>query len=162
MPEGTLLLGFLTLQRLGELRLARRNTARLRAAGAYEVGAGHYPLIVALHASWLATLWALGWDADVSRPWLAAFVLLQLARLWILATLKGRWTTRVLVVPGEALVVGGPFRLMRHPNYAVVLAEFIVVPMALGLVLVALFFTILNAALLAWRIREEDRALRVS
>ena len=59
----------------------------------------------------------------------------------------------------EPLVARGPFRFMRHPNYALVVAEIIVAPMVLGLVWVAALWTVLNAAMLWVRIRAEDRAL---
>ncbi len=156
-----LFLAFLVLQRLGELALARRNTARLLAEGAREVAPGHYPLIVALHAGWLAALAIWGWDQPVSPPWLAAFVLLQVLRVWVLATLGRRWTTRIIVTDAP-LVRRGPFRFLRHPNYTVVVAEIIVAPMVLGLVWVAVLFTLLNAAVLTVRIRAENRALGLS
>ncbi len=60
------LLIFLVIQRLGELVLARRNTRRLLAKGAYEVGAEHYPVMIALHVSWLAALVYFGIDQPVS------------------------------------------------------------------------------------------------
>lgn len=153
-----LFLAFLVLQRLSELAIARRNTARLLAQGAHEVGAGHYPLIVALHTAWLLALALWGWDAPLSAGWLALFVLLQILRVWVLATLGPRWTTRIIVAPGP-LVRTGPFRFLRHPNYAVVVAEILVAPMVLGLVWVAALFTVLNAGVLAIRIRAENRAL---
>lgn len=158
-PAALALIGFLLIQRLAELGYARRNESRLRAKGAREVGARHYPLIVALHAAWLASLAAFGWNQPVSAPWLAAFVALQLFRLWTLASLGERWTTRVLVLDAP-LVARGPYRFMRHPNYALVVAEIAVAPLALGLSGVAVVFSALNAAALTWRIRVEDRALR--
>lgn len=153
-----LFLAFLVLQRLGELALSRRNTARLLARGAQEVGAAHYPWIVALHAGWLACLVVFGHDAELAPGWLALFVLLQILRVWILATLGPRWTTRIIVLP-EPLVTRGPFRLLRHPNYALVVAEIAVAPMVLGLPWVAAVFTLLNAAMLWVRIRAEEAAL---
>jgi methyltransferase len=153
------LLVFITLQRLAELAWARANTARLRASGAVEVGAGHYPVMVALHTAWLIALWAFGWDRPLVWPWLAVFVALQAGRVWVLATLGRRWTTRVLVVPGEALVRRGPYRFVSHPNYVVVVLEIFVAPLAMGLWAVALVFGVANLALLAWRIRVEGRAL---
>lgn len=153
-------LAFVVAQRLGELILARANTRRLLAAGAREHGAGHYWLIVALHAGWLAALVLLGWDRAIHPGWLALFALLQLGRVWLLATLGRRWTTRILTVPGEAAVTTGPFRFMRHPNYAIVVAEIAVAPLVLGLPLVALLFTILNALVLRIRIRAEAAAWR--
>ena len=159
MTAGAWLIGFIAVQRLAELGLAQWNTARLRAAGGVEFGAGHYLLMVALHAGWLLGLWLLGHDRDVDRLWLALFVLLQAARVWVIASLGRRWTTRVIVLPGAAPVARGPYRWLRHPNYAVVVLEIAVVPLALGLPLFALAFSIANAALLAWRIRVENEAL---
>ncbi|MBI3435484.1 MAG: hypothetical protein HY056_10465 [Proteobacteria bacterium] len=159
MADGGWLVLFLLAQRLGELVLARRNTARLRAAGAIEHGRGHYPCIVALHAAWLAGLWLLGRDQEADRWLLAVFVLLQAARAWVIASLGARWTTRVIVLADAPLVRHGPYRLLRHPNYAIVAAEIAVVPLMLGLPEFAAVFFLLNAALLAWRIRVETTAL---
>lgn len=159
MTLASLVLALVTLQRLGELVLARRNTARLIAAGAVEVAPGHYPAIVALHAAWLAGLWLLGWDAAVRPGWLAVFCLLQLLRAWVIATLGPRWTTRIIVLPGRPLVAAGPYRWLSHPNYAVVATEVAVLPLALGLPWFALAFSLLDAAVLAVRIRAEERAL---
>ena len=153
-------LGFVTAQRLGELALAARNTRRLKARGAVEAGGGHYPLIVALHAVWLAGLWALAWDRPASLAWLAAYAGLQALRIWTLASLGARWTTRILVLPGEPLVRRGPYRFLSHPNYVVVAGELAVLPLAFGLPLYALGFSLANAAVLALRLRAETAALR--
>ena len=158
MTSGALLLAFLTLQRLSELVIARRNTKALLRDGAYERGAGHYPVMVALHATWLATLWLFGWNHAASGPFVAAFALLQIARLWVLLTLGRRWTTRIIVAPGVAPVTSGPFRFVRHPNYLVVALEIPCVSLALGLVWHAALFAALNFAMLWWRIRAEDHA----
>lgn len=153
-----LFLGFVVVQRLGELMIARINTARLLARGAYEVGAAHYPVMVAMHTLWIGCLLIFGYDQAVSWAWLAAFAVLQILRLWILGTLGRRWTTRIIILP-EPLVTRGPFRYLRHPNYTLVVAEIIVAPMVLGLIWVALIFTGLNAAMLWVRIVVEGRAL---
>jgi methyltransferase len=159
MPEAVALLAFVTVQRLAELAWSRRNERTLRARGAVEAGAAHYPAMVALHAAWLASLWTLGWNRPVDLAWTVLFLVLQLGRAWVLATLKGRWTTRVIVLPGEPLVRRGPYRFVPHPNYLVVALEIPVLPLALHLPWLALVFGLLNLALLAWRIRVEDRAL---
>jgi len=104
-------------------------------------------------------MWVLAYDRSVDPLFLAVVVVLQIARFWVLATLGRRWTIRIIVVPGEKLVARGPYRLMRHPNYAVVAGEFAAVPLALGLPLYALVFTLLNAAVLAIRIPAENAAL---
>ena len=117
MGEGAWLVAFLLIQRLAELVFARSNTARLRAKGAVEFGASHYPLLILLHASWLIGLWVFGHDRAIVWPWLAVFVLLQIGRLWVIASLGRRWTTRVIVLRGASPVTRGPYRWIRHPNY---------------------------------------------
>jgi methyltransferase len=153
------IMAFVTLQRLSELVIAKRNTARLMAAGAREVGGEHYPVMVAMHSAWLAALWFTVGGRPISLPLLAIFAVLQLLRVWVLATLGPRWTTRIIVTPDAPLVKRGPFRFVRHPNYMVVTAEIAVLPLTFGLVGIALLFTVLNAAMLTVRIRAENRAL---
>ncbi len=159
MGEGALLIAFITVQRLAELWLAQRNTARLLATGGIEFGRSHYPWMVALHAAWLGGLWLLARDQPVNPILLAVFVLLQAGRLWVILSLGQRWTTRVIVIPGEQLVAGGPYRWFRHPNYLIVALEIAVVPLALGLPIFAAVFTALNAVILYQRIRVENAAL---
>jgi len=155
----SVILVLVTVQRLGELVLSRYNTSKLLARGAIEVGAGHYPLIVSVHAAWLIALWIWGRDESVNLVALALFIVLQGLRVWIIATLGARWTTRIIVLPGEPLVASGPYRYLSHPNYAVVAAEIAILPLALHLPMLALIFTGLNAAVLAIRLRAETRAL---
>ncbi len=152
-------LALVTLQRGSELILARRNTRRLLARGAVEVAAGHYPLIVLLHAAWLAGLWLLAWNRPADLRWLALFCLLEAGRLWVLASLGARWTTRIIVLPGEPLVRRGPYRFISHPNYLVVAGEIAVLPLVFNLPLYAAVFTLLNAAMMVVRIRAEAQAL---
>ena len=161
MSVATSILLLVTAQRLGELVLARHNTTRLLAKGAIEIGRRHYPLVVALHAAWLTALWIWGRDQDINVPALIGFAVMQGLRLWVLATLGERWTTRIIVLPGAPLVAAGPYRYLSHPNYAVVVGEIALLPLALHLPWLALLFTILNAAVLAIRIRAEARALSV-
>lgn len=148
-----------TVQRLGEMMIAGRNTRVLRGKGAIEIGRRHYPAMLALHTAWLVTLWATVGGRPVNVPLLVLFVGLQVLRLWVLATLGGRWTTRVIVLPGAPLVTGGPFRFLRHPNYTVVVGEIAVLPLVFGLIGVAVVFSLLNAAMLWVRIGSESRAL---
>jgi methyltransferase len=155
----TVILVLVTLQRLGELVLARHNTRALLARGGIEFGARHYPLIVAVHAAWLIVLWILGRDQEVDLLALALFIVLQGLRVWVLTTLGARWTTRIIVLPGEKLVAAGPYRYLSHPNYMVVAGEIAVLPLALHLPVIAMIFTILNVFVLAIRIRAETRAL---
>ncbi len=153
-------LGFVVLQRAAELGFAAKNTSRLRAQGAVEVDVRGYPWFVLLHGAWLGSLFLLvPADAIPSWPPLAIFAVLQLGRLWVIATLGRRWTTRIMVLPGASLVEGGPYRYLRHPNYAIVAAEIAVLPLAFGAVAIALIFSAINLVLILRRIAIEDRAL---
>jgi methyltransferase len=159
LTPALLILGLITLQRLAELVLARHNTRNLLARGAVEIGANHYPLVVSVHVTWLIALWVFGLTQQVNLLVLAVFIVLQGLRGWIMLTLGARWTTRIIVVPGAPRVRSGPYRYISHPNYAIVAAEIAVLPLALNLPVVALVFTVLNAAVLVIRIRVEERAL---
>jgi methyltransferase len=155
-----LIIGVVALQRICELVYAHRNTRRLIALGATEAGRSHYPLLVALHAAWfIAIVAALPQPATINWLLLAAFALLQAVRIWIIAALGPYWTTRIITLAGSPLVRKGPYRFMRHPNYAVVAAEIAVLPLVFGEIWVAIFFSLANAVLLWWRIRTEDSAL---
>jgi methyltransferase len=154
------ILALVTAQRLAELVIARRNTAALLANGGCEVGAAHYPVIVLFHATWLLGLWILARGQEVNLLLLGVFVILQATRVWVLATLGPRWTTRIIVMPDKPLVMGGPFKFMKHPNYAVVAAEIFVLPLAFGLYGFAVITGIVNLAILAYRISVEENALR--
>lgn len=157
-PQAIVLL--VALQRTAELAYAQRNLRALLAAGGVEHGAGHYPLLVGLHASWLAAIFLLVPAGAAIQPlWLVVFLLLQAARIWVLAALGRFWTTRVIALPDTPLVTGGPYRFCKHPNYAVVAGEIAVLPLVFGAWRIALIFTLLNAVLLWWRIRVENATL---
>jgi len=160
--SAAIILAMVTAQRLAELWLSARNTRRLLGLGAKEYGRSHYPLIVAVHATWLAALWWLAPGRPIYWFPLILFLLLQLARLWVIRSLGARWTTRIIVLPGQPLVRRGPYRWLDHPNYLIVALEIALLPLAFGLVGTALLFSLLNAAVLAIRIRSENKALVLS
>jgi len=159
MSAAALFLCLVSVQRLAELLLARRNTIRLKRRGAVEYGAAHYPFIVGLHGAWLAGLWLLAPPTILAPIFVWLYLVLQGFRLWILATLGERWTTRILVLQGAPLVKTGPYRFLDHPNYWLVALELLVVPLAFGLMLYALLFLLANAIAMAVRIRVENQAL---
>lgn len=161
MSVATALLGFVTLQRLAELVHARRNTRRLLAEGAVEIGADHYPLLVMLHASWLAALWFLVISRHAMIWWPAVYLYAaaEVMRLWVMMNLGRYWTTRILIPRDAPLVRRGPYRFLKHPNYWVVSFEIALLPLALGSWMLALIFSLANAGVLAWRIRVEESAL---
>ncbi len=153
-------LALVAAQRLAELVVASANTRRLLARGAREVGRRHYPLFVALHASWLVAIAV--FTPPQARPiWplIVVFAGLQLLRVWVIITLGPYWTTRVITLDGAPLVRGGPYRFVRHPNYWIVVGEIAVLPLAFSQPLIALVWSLLNAALLRHRLRVETGAL---
>lgn len=153
-------LALVIVQRLAELVYARRNTRRLLAEGAVEVGAGHYPIIVAVHVGWLAALLlTVPADAPPHGVLLVLFLVVQGLRLWVMVSLGRFWTTRILTVPGAPLVRRGPYRWFRHPNYMVVIAEIALLPLAFGAPDIALVFSVLNGLILTHRVRVENAAL---
>ena len=156
-----LLLALVTLQRLAELVHARRNTQRLIAEGAVEIGAEHYPLMVFIHGAWLVSLWVLlaSGHAHLWWPAVFAYLVVEAGRAWVLVSLGRFWTTRILVLPQTPLVRRGPYRFFSHPNYLVVTLEVALLPLALGSWPLAIGFSLLNAAILAWRIRVEETGL---
>jgi methyltransferase len=153
-------LALVAVQRLAELVLASANTRRLLARGAREVGRGHYPLFVALHASWLIAIAMCAPPHDRPIwPLIVVFAGLQLLRVWVILTLGPYWTTRVITLDGAPLIRGGPYRFLRHPNYWVVVGEIAVLPLAFHQPLIALVWSLLNATLLRHRLRVETCAL---
>jgi methyltransferase len=158
---GYFVFGLCCFQRLLEVIYASRNTKALLAQGAVEIGRKHYPVMIALHVSWLiAILVFLPHPFSINWYWLALFVILQALRIWVLVTLGPYWTTRIITLPGAPLVRSGPYRFMRHPNYVIVAGEILAFPMVYGEVGVALVYSVLNGAMLWWRIREEEKGLK--
>lgn len=148
------------LQRVAELLYSNRNMARLLADGGVEHGAGHYPLFFLIQGSWLAALMTLT-PADAPIRWvpLTLFVALQALRIWVIVALGRYWTTRIVTVADAPLVTGGPYRWLRHPNYAVVAAEIVVLPLVFGQWWIALIAGAATGLLLRHRIAVEESAL---
>jgi methyltransferase len=161
----TVLVALVALERLAELVVSKRNAAWSMARGGRESGRGHYPVMVVLHTGLLAAMLVEAWtrrpDVPAGLAWtmLALVVASQGLRWWCIATLGHRWNTRVIVVPGLPPVTGGPYRLVRHPNYVAVVVEGLALPLVHAAWITALVFTVANAVLLAVRIRTEDAAL---
>jgi len=169
MPDPAALLhGYLVLlvaERALELVVSRRNARRALAAGGVEAGRGHYPVMVLFHSAFLLAcvaepvLWPRHWPMAAAVAALSAALLAQGLRWWAIATLRGRWNTRIIVLPGAPPVVGGPYRILAHPNYLAVAVELLAVPLIGGALVTAVLATLGNAALLAIRIPAEEQAL---
>lgn len=158
-------LALLGVERLAEMVVSRRNARLALSQGGVEVGQAHFRLMTLLHAGFFAGCVAevvlldrpflpfLGW------PMLILAIAAQGLRYWAIASLGRRWNVRVIVLPGAPVVRGGPYRLVRHPNYLAVVIEGVVVPLIHTAYLTAVVFTLLNAWMLRTRIRCEERAL---
>lgn len=160
------LIAVVAVQRVSELRLAKRNEAWARQQGAQEQGAGHYPAFFLLHGAWLL-LWPLeAWRGGPTLSaywwlWLLLFAAAEGLRYWAITTLGPRWNTRILVIPGLAPICRGPYRWLRHPNYVAVVIELAALPLVFGAWRTALGIGLANLViLLGVRIPAEMRALQ--
>jgi methyltransferase len=159
------LLGLIAVERLVELGISRANAKRAFARGAFETGSGHYRVMTVLHTAFL--LACAGEVVLLDRPFpgalgvvaLVAALFAQLLRYAAVVTLGERWNVRIIVWPSRAPVTGGLYRYVRHPNYVAVIVELAAVPLVHGAFVTAALFTLCNAALLAVRIRAEERAM---
>lgn len=162
----TALVAAVGAQRLAELAISRRNAAWALARGGVETGRGHLPAMIALHTGLLAGAVAEVWLAPrayrpgLGRPMLALVAAGQAVRAWCVAALGRRWNTRVIVLPGVAPVLSGPYRYLENPNYAAVVVEGVALPLVHSAWFTAGVFTVANAALLRVRVRAERHALR--
>jgi len=161
----TVLIAAVGLERLAEMVVSNRHAAWAFARGGVESGRGHFPVMVLLHTALLVGALVEVVAADrpfiplLGWPMLVLVGLAQGLRWWCIATLGPQWNTRVIVVPGAALVAGGPYRLLRHPNYVAVVAEGFALPLVHTAWVTAAAFTVLNLLLLSVRIRVEEQAL---
>lgn len=161
----TVLVGLVGFERIAELVVSVRNAAWSKERGGVESGQGHFPFMVVLHTGLLVGALVEAWVRRPDVPSLLAWSMLglvvasQALRWWCIASLGRRWNTRVIVVPGLPPVRSGPYRLLRHPNYAAVVVEGVALPLVHAAWITAVVFTVLNAGLLAVRIRAEEAAL---
>jgi methyltransferase len=148
------------LQRGAEELYSAWNTRVLVVAGGHEVGRDYYPVVAAAHLAWIASLFFLvSPAAPILWPLIVYYLALQLIRYWVIASLGRYWTHRIITLPEAPIVVGGPYRYIRHPNYAVTIIETLVLPLAFGALALGLIMTVLWWTVLAYKIRLEDAAL---
>lgn len=159
-----LFISLVVVQRVVEVLIANRNAKWIKGQGGYEAGREHYKYIVALHMLFFLSLLI---EVSITKHtfivWsifpLAVFILAQIGRVWALASLGRFWNTRIMILPGAKVVAKGPYRFLRHPNYAIVVTEIACLPLIFQAYWTAILFTILNAFILSIRIQVEERAL---
>ena len=159
-----IIISLVITQRLIEVFVAKRNEKRMLTQGAYEVGASHYPYMIALHVSFFVCLIAevLIFNRGISPLFplfFLIFLFVQALRIWCLTSLGQFWNTKIIILPGANVVTKGPYLFIRHPNYAVVCIEIALLPIMFQAYLTAISFTLLNLAMLSVRIPLEEKAL---
>jgi methyltransferase len=148
------------LQRGLEEIYSARNTARLIAAGGREAGRDYYPVVAITHLAWIAAIFLLIPAASpIIVPLLVLYLALQVVRYWVIATLGRYWTHRIITLESAPVVRAGPYRYLRHPNYAVTIAETFLLPLVFGDTAVAVIFGCVWSAVLYYKIILEDAAL---
>jgi methyltransferase len=158
------LISFIILERGIELLWSSRNRQIVLSRGGREFYPETYPKIVILHAFFLIALIieSFPWQLALSPAKLGLitiFLTLQLFRYWCLVSLGEYWNTRILLIPGEKVVRKGPYRYLRHPNYSVVIIEFILIPLILETPVTLIVFFCVNFLVLKQRVRLEEKVL---
>lgn len=159
------LLGFIILQRLFELIVAKRNEKWMKERGAIEREADHYKWFIIIHVFFfisilMETLWRGNSTLPLNYTLLIFFILTQMARIWCIASLGRFWNTKIIILPGERLVSKGPYKYVKHPNYIIVGIELFIIPLLFGAIITAILFPMLHILLLTVRIPAEERALK--
>jgi methyltransferase len=150
----------LLLQRGCEEIYSQRNTERLLAAGAREIGRSYYPVVATTHMAWIASIFFLiAPNSEINLALVFLYGILQIARYWIIGSLGPYWTHRIITLDNAPVVNRGPYRLIRHPNYAVTIAETFLLPivfgqLALGLIVGAIWYSVL-----IYKIELEEQGL---
>jgi methyltransferase len=159
-----LFISFIILLRIAELLLSKRNEKWLLQNNAVEYGKNHYPFIVALHVLFLLSLiveYCIHGTASYSLFFIGLYFILLLFKVWVITTLGKFWNTKIYHIANVPLIKKGPYKYFRHPNYIIVIAEIIVIPLAFHLYYTALIFTMLNICMLFVRIKEEEKAMEI-
>jgi methyltransferase len=147
-----------------EARRASRNERVQRSGGGIEPPDDVYTVMRVVYPGVFLAMSVEGFwrGSPPLANWLAGVALLAAAKglkWWAIVSLGPSWTFRVIVVPGAALVVGGPYRWLRHPNYVAVLGELVGVAIANGARIAGPLALALFGWLLWRRVAVENRAL---
>lgn len=158
-------ISFIIAQRIVELIIAKQNEKWMRGQGAFEVGASHYPWMVAMHIAFFVSLIAevTLLERSLSPFWMlfiGVFLVAQVMRIWCLVSLGKFWNTKIIVLPGADVVRRGPYKWIRHPNYLIVTTELLVLPLLFSSYFTAIVFGFLNVWMLSVRIPAEEKALK--
>jgi methyltransferase len=153
------------LLRLVELRISKRHQQEMAARGAAKVDEPKFRWMVLLHA---AVLIGAALEVIFLRrpflPWLAipmfvVFLAANAVRWWVIRSLGEHWNVQVVDSTRLGVVTSGPFRYVRHPNYAAVFAEMLALPLIHAAWITAAAGAIAHIAVLTQRLSTEERVL---
>src|SRR5580693_7816443 len=159
------LLVAVALLRIVELQISRRHQQAMIARGAAKVEEPRFRWMVLLHTGVL-----IGAALEVvflRRPFIpilaaimfAIFLAANVVRWWVIRTLGNHWNVQVMDSTRLGVVSSGPFRYVRHPNYAAVFAEMLSLPLIHTAWITAVVGTIAHMGVLAQRLSTEERVL---
>ncbi|HKS79864.1 MAG TPA: isoprenylcysteine carboxylmethyltransferase family protein [Candidatus Acidoferrales bacterium] len=151
--------------RIFELGVSKRNQAAMAARGAAKVDKPNFRWVVLAHTGVL-----IGAAAEVvflKRPFypalaaamVALFLASNLLRLWVVRAMGQLWNVQVVDSTKLGIVTSGPFRYVRHPNYAAVFVEMFSLPLIHTAWITAIAAPIAYAAAISQRIAVEERVL---
>ncbi|MCK1982502.1 MULTISPECIES: isoprenylcysteine carboxyl methyltransferase family protein [Peribacillus] len=155
----------IAIQRLVELYIAKQNEKQLKAAGAVEYGESHYRWMVLMHLSFFIVLIieVIMLERNMSGLWpiwLTLFLIAQSGRIWAIRSLGKHWNTKIIVVPDADVVIKGPYKYFKHPNYIIVATEILVISLLFNAYYTAIIFSLLNVWMMTVRIPLEEKALK--
>ncbi|PKF88680.1 isoprenylcysteine carboxyl methyltransferase [Bacillus sp. BA3] len=160
-----ILIILIAIQRLVELYIAKQNEKQLKAAGAVEYGESHYRWMVLMHLSFFIVLIieVIVLERNMSGLWpiwLTLFLIAQSGRIWVIRSLGKHWNTKIIVVPDADVVIKGPYKYFKHPNYIIVATEILVISLLFNAYYTAIIFSLLNVWMMTVRIPLEEKALK--
>ena len=153
------------LLRLAELRISKRHQREMRARGAAKIDEPRFRWMVLLH---IAVLLGAALEVVLLRrpfilwlaaPMLAVFLAANAVRWWVIRTLGEHWNVQVMDSMRLGVITSGPFRYVRHPNYAAVFAEMLALPLIHTAWMTAAAGAIAHIGVLAQPVKDDVRAI---
>ncbi len=151
--------------RLVELRISKRHQREMAVRGAAKVDEPKFRWMVLLHTAVLlgaaveVVLLKRPFLLGLAAPMFAVFLAANAVRWWVIRSLGEHWNVQVVDSTRLGVVTSGPFRYVRHPNYAAVFAEMLALPLIHTAWITALTGAIAHIGVLAQRLSTEERVL---
>lgn len=157
---------FYIIQRISEMIYSYSNEVGLRVNHqAVEAAPGESKRMKLFHSLWFISLLIEVNTRQTIQPdtfsILIYFVLTVclLVRIHTMEKLKEFWTIKILSMKNQKIVTGGLYRYIRHPNYLIVILEFIFLPLLFKAYYTLVIFSAINLINTYQRIKLEERIL---